>query len=214
MPIDFSGRVESSTRTSSNPKRRVELVDRLADRVDLVGDLIGRAVDVRVVLGEGAHAQQPVQHALALVARDLPELGEPQRQLAVGVAVGVEDEAGAGAVHRPQRVAALGLVAVALGGLGEEHVLAVVVPVAGAVPQLLVEDLRRLDLDVAALVELRAHLGLDQLAAAPSRSGSQNGIPGASGAEHEQVELGPEPAVVARPRLLEALEVLVRAPSR
>ena len=86
---------------------RVELVDRLADAGHLVDDLLRRAVDVGVVLGEGADPQQAVQDALALGAGDLAELGEPQRQLAVGVALGVEDEAGAGAVHRPDRVLAL-----------------------------------------------------------------------------------------------------------
>ena len=84
---------------------RVELVDRLADVGHLVDDLVGRAVDVGVVLGEGAHPQQAVQHALALAPRDLAELGEAQRQLAVGVAVGGVDEAGAGAVHRLEREA-------------------------------------------------------------------------------------------------------------
>ncbi len=57
---------------------RVELVDRLADRGDLVGDLVFGAVDVGVVLGEGADAQQAVEDALALVAADPAELGEPQ----------------------------------------------------------------------------------------------------------------------------------------
>ena len=89
------------------PEAGVELVDRLADRVDLVGDLVERAVDVRVVLGEGAHPEQPVQDALALVAGDVAELGQPQRQLAVGVALGAEDQAGARAVHRLEREAAL-----------------------------------------------------------------------------------------------------------
>ena len=124
-------------------------------RAHLVDDLLRRAVDVGVVLGEGAHPQQAVQDALALGAGDLAELGDPQRQLAVGVALGAEDEAGAGAVHRPDRV-------LALARLGEVHVLVVVVPVAGAVPELDVHHVRRLDLDVAALAQLLLHLGLDQ----------------------------------------------------
>ena len=49
---------------------RIELVDALADRVDLVGDLLERAVDVGVVLGERANPQQAVEHALALVSVD------------------------------------------------------------------------------------------------------------------------------------------------
>ena len=86
---------------------RVKLVDRLADPGHLADDLLRRAVDVGVVLGEGADAEEAVQDALALRSGDLAELGDPQRQLAVGVAVCGVDEAGAGAVHRPDRVLAL-----------------------------------------------------------------------------------------------------------
>ena len=178
---------------------RVELVDRLADPRHLADDLLRRAVDVGVVLGEGAHPQQAVQNALALGPRDLAELGDPQRQLAVGVAVGVEDEAGAGAVHRPDRV-------LALLRLGEVHVLLVVVPVAGAVPQLDVHQVRRLDLDVLAPAQLLLHLGLDQpQQGRPVRQ--PEGHPGGLLAQHEEAELGAEPAVVARLRLLDPLQV-------
>ncbi len=64
-------------------------------------DLVLGAVDVGVVLGEGADPEQAVEHALALVAGDPAELGQAQRQVAVGVALGAVDQAGAGAVHRP-----------------------------------------------------------------------------------------------------------------
>ena len=109
-----------------------------------------------------------------------------------------------GAVHRAHGEAAAVL---ALGGLGEEHVLAVVLVVARPVPELLVEDLRGLDADVAALVELLAHLALDDV--------EQNGPAGQPErharrllAQREESELGPEAAVVVGPRGLEALEVL------
>ena len=184
---------------------RVELVDRLADVGDLVGDLLLGAVDVGVVLGEGAHAQQAVQDALALVAGDAAELGQAQRQLAVGVALGVEDEAGAGAVHRPQRQALL-------VGLHEVHVVAVVLPVPGAVPELLVEHLRRGDLPVAALAQLGLDLVLDQVQQRRA-VGQPEGHPRRLFAQHEDAELGAEAAVVARLGLLDQLQVLVRDPS-
>ena len=63
----------------------VELVDARADRVDLVGDLVERAVDVGVVLGEGADPKEAVEHSLAFVAGHQAEFGQAQRQLAVGV---------------------------------------------------------------------------------------------------------------------------------
>ena len=136
------------------PERRVELVDRLADVDDLALDLIGHAEDVGVVLGEGADAEQPVQDALALVAGDVAVLGQPQRQVAVGVPGGVEDEAGAGAVHRLQGEPPVALLAILVGGLGEVHVLPVVLVVPGAVPEVDVHHLRRADLDVASGSEL------------------------------------------------------------
>ena len=136
----------------------------------LVGDLVLGAVDVGVVLGEGADPQQPVQDALALVAGDAAELGQAQRQLAVGVAVGGVDEAGAGAVHRPQREAALAV-------LHEVHLVAVVVPVPGAVPELLVEHLRRGDLLVAALAQLLLDLVPRSGAAASSRWAARTASP-------------------------------------
>jgi hypothetical protein len=167
---------------------------------------------VRIVLGEGPHPKQAVEDPLALPPGDQAELGEPQGELAVGVAPRGEDEAGAGAVHRLERVLALLLAGafrvLALRRGGEEHVLLVVVPVARAVPELDVEDLRGLDLGVPAGVELLAHLGLDQLqqdraVRQPERH------PGRLGAELEEVQLRTELAVVALTRLLESLQVLL-----
>ena len=169
---------------------------------DLVGDLLLGAVDVGVVLGEGADPQQAVQDALALVAGDAAELGQAQRQLAVGVAVGGVDEAGAGAVHRPQREAALVV-------LHEVHLVAVVVPVAGAVPELLVEHLRGGDLLVAALAQLLLDLVLDQVQQR-GPVGQPERHPRRLVAQHEEAELGAEAAVVARLRLLDPLQVLLQ----
>ena len=125
------------------------------------------------------------------------------------MAPGGEGEAGAGTVHRLERVAALIALAPAFGiGLDEEHVLAVVVPVARAVPELLVEDPRGLDLDVAALVELRSHLALDQ----PQQHGplrQPERHPRGLLAEAEQVELRAELAVIVLAGELELGELVV-----
>jgi hypothetical protein len=80
---------------------------------------------VRVVLREVAHAQQAVQRAGRLVAVHLAELGHADRQVAVALQAVREDRDTAGAVHRLQREGA------AVLGLGGEHVVAVVGPVAG-----------------------------------------------------------------------------------
>ena len=79
---------------------------------------------------------------------------------------------------------------------------------AGAVPELDVEDLRRGDLLVAALAQLLADLGFDQV--------QQRGAVGEPErharrlvAQHEEAELRAEAAVVARFRLLDPLQVLL-----
>ena len=77
---------------------------------------------------------------------------------------------------------------------------------ARAVPELLVEDPRGLDLLVAALRELLAHLALDQ----PQQDGpvrQPERHPGRLVAKAEQVELRAEPAVVVLARPFEQLEV-------
>ena len=66
---------------------------------DLVLELLGRAVDVGVVLGEVAHAEEAVQHAAHLVAVHLAQLGHAQRQVAVAAPAALVDEQAAGAVH-------------------------------------------------------------------------------------------------------------------
>ena len=53
----------------------VNLEDQARDRDRLLGDLILGDEDVRIVLGEGAHAHQAVQCARGLVAMHLAEFG-------------------------------------------------------------------------------------------------------------------------------------------
>ena len=189
------------------PRRELDLdlepelvVDRVAEleaAEHLVLDLLGRAEDVRVVLREHPHAQQAVERAGQLVAVQHARLGHPQRQLAVAVgAVGVE-RAVARAVHRLQPE-------LAVLGLEREHVLAVLLPVARGDPELLVVDQRRAHLDVAALAVLAAAQVLEHVPdhhplRVPERRARRDV------GEVEQVELRPEPAVVALPRLLEPL---------
>ncbi len=62
-----------------------------------------RAEDMGVVLRELAHAHDAVQRAVRLVAVAAAELGEPQRQVAIGVDALLEDQDVRRAVHRLQR---------------------------------------------------------------------------------------------------------------
>ena len=129
-------------------------------------------------------------------------LGETQRQVAVGVAPVVVDLDVPRAVHRLEpELPSLDL-------LGQEHLVAVVVPVAGALPELgAVEDRRPHLLVTAARVELApeaAELVEEHHSARMPERRAGRGV-----AEVEEVELAPEPAMVAPARLLDALEMRV-----
>ena len=126
----------------------VDLVEDLHHALNLVLHLLGGHEDVRVVLGEAADAEQPVQSAGQLVAVHYAQLRHAQRQIAVGVRLALVHQHSAGAVHGLDRV----VLSVDDGGV---HVVLVVIPVAAAVPELLVEYDGRGHLDVAvALVHL------------------------------------------------------------
>ncbi len=128
---------------------------------DLGLDLGLGAEDVAVVLGEAAHAQQPVQRSRGLHAVAGAELAVAQRQLAVAVQAVVVDLHVARAVHRLDRV-----VAVLRRGL--EHVVAVVLPVPGALPQRDVEHQRAAHLVVAGGAVHPAHVLLHHLPDRPT----------------------------------------------
>ena len=78
----------------------VEVAVKLHYRLYFVLYLLRRAVDVRVVLREGAYAHEAVERAGTLVAVDKAEFGHAYRQLAVAVDVALIDEDAAWAVHR------------------------------------------------------------------------------------------------------------------
>jgi hypothetical protein len=139
----------------------------------------------------------PVQCSGRFVAHAGAEFAVADRQFAVAVQAVVEDLHVAGTIHRLHRVGPL-------LGLGEEHVVLVVVPVAGFFPQLDIEDLRTADLLIAGIAIDLAHVLFDRLPDLPAL-----GVP-----EHqagrfflhvEQVELLAELAMVALLGFLDAL---------
>ncbi len=81
------------------------------------------------------------------------ELGHAQRQFAIGALALIEDLHVTGAVHR------LEAERLALDRLADEHIGAVLVPVARGFPEFSVQNLRRLDLDVSGGVQTAAHIG-------------------------------------------------------
>ena len=104
-----------------------------------------------VVLHETAHPHDAVERARRLITVAGAELGQPQRQFAVGLGALLEDLDVTGAVHRLHCQGA-----VLILDFGDEHVLVERVPVTRLFPQLAVEQQRRLDLVVAGLADAAA----------------------------------------------------------
>src|SRR3546814_4675568 len=120
------------------------------ERGDFGFHLLRRAEDVAVVLRERTHAHDAVQRTGLFIAMATTELGIPDRQITIRMQAGVVDLHMARAVHRLDRIGAL-------LGLREEHVLLVVVPVPGLLPQADVKDLRTAHFLIAAvLVDARS----------------------------------------------------------
>ena len=124
-------------------------------------DLVFSTKDMPVVLHKTAHTHDAVQAAGGLVAVALAKLAVAQRQVAIALDALLVNEDVARAVHRLQGV-------VALFRFGGEHVLAVLVPMAGFFPEGLVQNLRAFDLLVAVVAVHTAHVLLHLLPYGPA----------------------------------------------
>ncbi len=173
-------RARAERQRRRQPEPGVRLPDLAHQALDLRRDLVGADEDVGVVGHEVADAGQAREDARELVAVEHAVLGEPQRQVAVGPHAAAIDERRLRAVHRLE---AERLVL----GLDEEHVVAVVLPVAGLLPELLVDQRRGVDLVVAAPVLELAH-GVAQRLVEPPALRVPEGGAGAHVVEAEQVE--------------------------
>ena len=169
--------------------------------------LLGRAEDVGVVLGDAPDPQQPVEHAGPLEAVHRPELEQPHRQLPVGALAALVDQD----VHRA--VHGLGVVRRPLHLHGRVHAVGVPVEVAGGLEQGRLGQVRGPHELVAGPLVLGAGVVLHQLAD-QAALGVEHGQAAADlGREVEQVELGAQLAVVALLGLLEAVQVVASAAS-
>ena len=179
--------------------------DEIVDGEALVFHLLFGAEDVRIVLREAAHAHEAVEGARRLIAVYVAELGQAQRQLAIGAQAVLENLHVAGAVHRLD-----GEDLVVLGGVtrrgGGKHRLLVPAPVARGFPQRLVEELRRIHLVVVQLGKAAAHVG-DQLLEHRPALGVPEHDARTLFLEMEQVHLAAELAVVAFLGLLQRVEI-------
>ncbi len=111
-------------------------------------------------------------------------------------------------VHRLDRQHGLALLAVllALVDLGDEHVLAVVLPVARGLPELAVDQQRRLHLVVAGVLELAPHIVFQRAVQGPALRMPEH-LAHRLVLDMEQVERAAELAVVALLGLLDHLQI-------
>ena len=198
MVVGHGGKLDLIRQT----EERVDLVKKLRNADDLVLYLILGKEDVRVVLREAAYAEHAVQRAGQLMAVDDAQLAVAQGQLLIGVRLQLVHEDAAGAVHGLYRE----ILAVDDGGV---HIILIVIPVAGGLPQGAAHDLRGGDLHI---VPLSVHLApvVDEGVFQHHALGQVEREAGRLIAEREQTQLTPELAVVAALCLLNAGEVLVQ----
>ena len=175
-------------------------VDEVHHAHDLVGELLRRHKQVRVVLVEAAHAEEAVQRAPHLVTVHEADLAGANGQLAIAMRTALVHEHAARAVHGLNAV----LLVIDDGGV---HVVLVVVPVARGLPQMLAHNLRRGNFNVAGLAVDLAPV-VQELVLEDHAVGQEERETGGLIAHHEEVHLAADLAVVAALGLLEHLEML------
>src|SRR6218665_125700 len=184
------------------PEVPVDLLYQRREGQDLGLDLLCSAKDMAIVLRESAHTHDPVQPPRGFIAVALAELAQAQRQVPIALDALLEDDDVARAIHRFEGV-------VALFRFGHEHVLAVLVPVTGFLPQALVENLWPLDLLIAVVAVHAPHVLLDLLPQRPALGMPEHGA-GRMLVDVEQIELAAELAVIAFFCLFEHRQVLLQ----
>ena len=191
----------------------VDPVGELAEGAGFLDDLVFAAEDVGVVLRELADAHQSVQRAVRLIPVAAAVLVETDRQFLVAGDALLEDQDMAGAVHRLQRHQ-VGVArkdrSIVVGRRDfvrhDEHVLAILAPVAALLPLPRVHQLRGLDLLVARRVDAAAHISFElpvnrEAVRVPEDAAVRFGL------EVEQVHLLADLAMVALGRFLEPDEI-------
>ena len=133
---------------------------------------------------------------------DDAKLRNLQRQIAIGFQAVLEDLHMAGAVHGFERKNPLVL------GLGEEHVLAIGLPMAGGFPQRAIQHLRRVDFDIARSLLPAAHVIDERLKQRPALGVPEHGA-GAFFLKMEQVHLARQPAMIAALGLFQLQQISV-----
>ena len=167
--------------------------------------LLWRAEDMGVVLGDAADPEESVEDTGAFEAVDGAELEEPDRQLAVGVLSSLVDQD----VHRA--VHGLRVVRRPLHLHGGVHAVRVPLQVPRRLVKRRLGEVRRPDELVAGLLVLGPRVVLHELADQPALGMEDRQAAADLRREVKQVELGAQPPVVALLRFLEAMKVVVES---
>jgi len=154
-----------------------------------------------VVLGKATHAQQPMQHAAALIAIDGAQLSPAQGQLPVGTHVTLVDHDVKGAVHR------LDIILLPVDLHRGVHAFPVEIEMARGLPQPGAADVGRVEDVIAALVMPGAPKVLNDRAD-PCTFGVPVHEPGPGLlVQAKEVELSAEAAVIPALDLLKPIQV-------
>ena len=183
-------------------EERIHLVKELDNALNLVLHLVPCHEDMRVVLSEASYAEQAVQRAGQLVAVNYAQLAHTQGQITVGVRLGLINEHTAGAVHGLYRK----VLVVDDGGV---HIVLVVEPVAGGLPELTVQDHGGGYLNIAVALMHLAPV-VDEGVFQHHALGQEEREAGTLLGEHKQSELLAQLAVIALFCLLDAGKIRVQ----
>ena len=112
---------------------------------------------MRIVLGKAAHPHDPMQRARGFIAVTASEFGHAKRQIAIGFQALIEHLHMAGTIHRLERIHRL-FAGMLFVNFDDKHMLLIVVPMAGFFPELAVDHLRRVYLDITIAVLFAAHV--------------------------------------------------------
>ena len=157
---------------------------------------------MRVILRKAAHTEQAVQCTGQLMTVDKPKFADAQRQLTVGMRLGLINQHTARAVHRLDGE----ILFVDHGGV---HVVFIMLPVAGAFPQLAAEDHRRGHLDIAVFLMHLAPV-INQRIFKRHAIRQEERKARAFLGQHKQAEILTQTAVVALLRFLQHIEISVQ----
>ncbi len=170
--------------------------------LDLICDLIRAHKDMRIVLRKAADTEQAVKCAAELVPVHNAQLTDPQGQLPIAVGLRTVYHDTAGAVHGLDAV----ILPIDLGGI---HIVLIVIPVAGGLPQVAVHDQRGRNLYIA-VPGVNLTPVIDQCVFQRHALGQEEGEAGAFIAEHEQAHFLAKTAVIPLFSLFHELQMLIQ----